>query len=914
MKCHDFGIEGEFHQGARILFVGIAPGFNEMVDGVPFVGQSGRLLDSVFRGAGFTREDANYTNICCWRPEDDKPTPEDIEACLPRLRAEIAATQPTLIIPLGALPAEVLTGAPAAAHGKNGKFSIAKLRGAPLWYDDVIGSGHSCRIMATWHPAAFLRDGGANIIMDICRDMQKLMPAPKGVDLLSWSEVRNTWSYTIVDDAAKVLFMWDQLNPAWPVAIDIETGNPEAADDMTMDVYRERIICFSIAQCNPNTMETNSWVITPAAYDEFIDYFNKYGADFRWLTHYGFFDKQGLRRHFGIDLEIAEDTLCASYALDERQGVHSLKTLAREYVGAGWWEAPVHKAIAEYKRKAKLLALACDPAVFDLLTNDEMCDPACELAKREKPKKGESFLVGGLATRFDDVSFHRSRRTMDDEQLAWYNNRLEAIDATGWDVVPLSIMYPYNAEDSARTAQLLVVLTGMMEEDGVIDLYRNIMIPDMNVNADICFRGMHVDVDKLDELTLRWGPLWQQLQAELTAETVERGYENEDGTPINLASPRQKAKWIYDVLQIIPPVSKKLITATGQRSTNIKILDQVKDQDEWLQKYIGWTHLDHNIGSYVLPMGGFLRDDGRIHAQWKPHAARTGRDSFADPPLHQIPKHVEADEEFARYVGGTGHELRELFDAHGRRDLGENEGDYVFVEADYERGEYYIAAYISGDDALLSICRASDLHRATASRILYHIPEEDVTDKQRRDAKYVNFGMMFGMQADSLAKEHLHCPIWEAETLIQAWWAGYPDLKKWTSDRRREALTTGEIVVPYTGRKRRFRLILGEDSFKELNQAINMPIKGTLGDYQKDSRIKLNTALRPLRSHMIVTVHDMIAFEVHKAFLRPALVLIREVMEEPKFGLPGIPVDIKIGPDWGHTQKPTEEYIDAIAA
>lgn len=873
------------------MIVGIAPGFKELEDGIPFVGQSGHLADTVVRACGMNPEDIFWTNLCCWRPPDDHPSPEDIEACLPRLRTEIEAVRPQLIIPMGAIAAEVFTGHISHARGKNGKFSIAKVRGQPLWYDNVLGTSHSCRVMPTWHPAAFLRESGQTIIMDICRDFQKLMPLPKGQDLLNSTGGHNGWSWHLVDSVFKPVEFPYRFDPDYPIAIDIETGNPENVDEMTMDVFQERIICFSVAQSTP--CGTHSIVFTPHSFDSFITWFKLFGYAYKWLTHYGFFDKQGLRRHFGIDLIISEDTLSASYALDERQGVHSLKSLAREYCGASFWEAPVHEAIKEWQRKQQLLALAASPELLSSFTNEDLCDASLTLEKNPSKAKGEPFFVGSLGEKYGlDGDFHRSRRTMDADHLGWYNSRLEAIKNTGWDIVPPEIMYSYNAEDAARTAQLLSILTPMMEDDGVLDLYRSIMIPDMNVNADIAYEGLHIDTEKMDDLVLKWGPLWQTLHDELVAEATERGFVNEDGSPLNLASPRQKARWIWDTMQITPPVSKHLTTSTGQQSTNIKIIAQVKNQDDWLQKYIAFTHLDHFLGAYVLPMPGFIRDDGKVHAQWKPHSARTGRDAFAGPPWHQLPKHAEDDEEFQAFIGSTGHEIREMVD--------EPDDDYCFVMADYKTGELYIMAYVSGDDNLLEDCRTGDPHRATAANRLFHIPMADVTDKQKRDAKFVNFGMLFGMQEEAMAKDQLHVPVWEAAAFMKEWWDGYPAVRRYVQERKLEAMNTGEIVNPYTGRKRRFRLILGDASFHELNQAVNTNVQGTLGDYQKDSRIKLHRELPQFKGRVASHCHDEITCRVYMPHFNESCKLIKEIMEEPKFGLPGVPVDMKFGKSWGH--------------
>lgn len=912
---------------AQVMVIGIGPGAQEMDQGEPFVGPSGNLLNTLIRGAGFQREDFFLTNLVCTWPPDNTPTPEMLDACLPRLRAEIEMVRPKLIIPMGAIAAEIVTGCPDFALGKNKKFSVSKLRGQPLWYDNVMGTDHSCRIMPTWHPAAFLHDGGADYILDLCRDFQKLMPYPQ-VDVLSWQRDYGAWTWALVDAPFTDKFFtipgrcgWE-LDPAYPVSIDIETGNAEQAEELTMDVFQEGLLCFGIAQTTP--AGTHAIVFTPPAYASFVEWFKRYGGDYTWLMQYGFFDRQGLRRHLNIDVVIGRDTLSGSYALDERQGVHSLKTNAREYTGAHFWEKPVLDALHEWRRKAELLALSAEPLSFTqdgsvawegtlLITGEEMCATERSLFKRtgsikarhkERPNLYDfaDLLDGDLADRFKGLACHRTRRSMDTADVATYEERLSKIKSTGFEVVPLPILTRYNAEDAARTAQLDATQQPRMEEDNVLPLYNDILIPDMNCNADITYRGIYIDERRVDKLLVEWGPLWQGMHDKLQLDAEAYGFINDDGSLLNLSSPKQKSRFVYDVIQVTPPESKKLTTKTGARSTNVKLLDQVKGQHDWLEAYVRWVHLDHNLGAYVLPMHGYLRDDRRIHAQWKPHAARTGRDAYAAPPLHQMPKYVDTDSDVISWwitnygIAPNAIDLREAFTV-------EDTDEYCFVEADYERGEGYVAAFVSGDQNLLDDLRTADWHKTVAAKRLFKIDESLVTDKMRRDAKYVNFGMMFGMEADSMAKEHLHCPVWEAKKFIRDWWAGYHDFYRYTQERKREAMETGEIFVPWTHRKRRFKLILGESSFHELNQAVNMPIQGTLSDYQKKARLALHRELPQYDSAILLTLHDMIAFEVKKVHLSAVCQLIWDFMTKDWFGLGRIPVEIKAGPTWGSTKK-----------
>jgi DNA polymerase-1 len=304
LDCHNHGINGYGNPADGVMIVGIAPGRNEMKVGRPLVGTSGQLLDAVLESVGWSRTKCYCTNLVCWFTSE--PSLAEILECKPRLEAEIALYKPKIIITLGKLASESLTGK-----------LFGSIMGCPIW-----STKYCCWILPTLHPASFLH-GYDGAIVTIVRDLAKI------TNILNWPPNVADFTYEVINDVEVAQSILNNWFPDEYVAIDVETTNPDTDE---VSPYDERLLSFAISN------GTHTYVF-PTRVVKSV-YFPKY---LRYTFHNGMFDTQAIRKFLDVELPIVEDTMLMSYALDERQGVHKLKQLAKEYCGAPAYEEEIAK-------------------------------------------------------------------------------------------------------------------------------------------------------------------------------------------------------------------------------------------------------------------------------------------------------------------------------------------------------------------------------------------------------------------------------------------------------------------------------------------------------------------------------------------------------------------------------------------
>lgn len=344
--CHEGGCRGYGFDGSDIVFIGIAPGRDEVKTGRPLTGPSGKMFDSILRGVGLDRRQVYCTNLICWYKDD--PSPEEAEKCRSRLDQELRDRKPKLIVLLGKIVAEIFTGR-----------DFAKVRGAVQWSDN-----YNCYILVSNHPAAILHsmddqnDKGA--IYDVVRDFRKIP------DILKWEPGAPLAQieYKIVDDPIEAQMVLDGLPRGVPIAIDVETTYSKLDEEVEIFEDKNEIRCLGVGT------KDFAWVFTPTAL------YLPNGAsaliwpnDLRWTMQNALFDVQVIRLKLGIWLNICEDTMLQSYSLDERGGkegvkIHGLKQLSREYLAAPFYEEGKNKTLEnlyEYNaRDVVYTARLCD--------------------------------------------------------------------------------------------------------------------------------------------------------------------------------------------------------------------------------------------------------------------------------------------------------------------------------------------------------------------------------------------------------------------------------------------------------------------------------------------------------------------------------------------------------------------------
>ena len=326
------------------------------------------------------------------------------------------------------------------------------------------------------------------------------------------------------------------------------------------------------------------------------------------------------------------------------------------------------------------------------------------------------------------------------------------------------------------------------------------------------------------------------------------------------------------------PFAKK--TKTGY-STSADILEKLKSEDPIVSKILDYRQVSKLKSTYADGLPVYIEKDNRIHGKFNQTITATGRISSTEPNLQNIPIRME-----------LGRQLRKVFKPR--------EG-CVFLDADYSQIELRVLAHLSGDEHLIEAYRnGDDIHRSTASKV-FHVPFEQVTDLQRRNAKAVNFGIVYGISAFGLAQD-LNISRKEAEEIIEQYFATYPAIKEFLDTMVADAKKTGYSVTMF-GRKRPVPELTSKNfmqrSFGE-RVAMNSPIQGTAADIIKRAMIRVAGRIKreKLRSRVVLQVHDELLVETYKDERDE----VRKILEEEMSGAAELKVPLTVevaeGENW----------------
>lgn len=348
------------------------------------------------------------------------------------------------------------------------------------------------------------------------------------------------------------------------------------------------------------------------------------------------------------------------------------------------------------------------------------------------------------------------------------------------------------------------------------------------------------------------------------------------GEVFNINSPKQLGVVLFEHMGL--PGGKK--TKTGY-STAADVLDKLAPDHEIVAKILEYRQLAKLKSTYADGLANFIGPDGRIHGKFNQTITATGRISSTDPNLQNIPVRTE-----------LGRQLRKVFVPR--------EG-YVFVDADYSQIELRILAHCSGDEQLIQAYReAKDIHRMTASQV-FHTPFDEVTDLQRRNAKAVNFGIVYGISSFGLSQD-LSITRKEAAAYIENYFRTYPGIKKFLDDAVAHAKEKGYVTTLF-GRRRPVPELKSSNfmqrSFGE-RVAMNAPIQGTAADIIKIAMIGVERELnkRNLRSKLILQVHDELLVEAHKEEVDEVKEILKTQMEQAAELRVPLIVDMHTGMTW----------------
>ncbi|AJI94789.1 DNA polymerase I [Yersinia ruckeri] len=481
----------------------------------------------------------------------------------------------------------------------------------------------------------------------------------------------------------------------------------------------------------------------------------------------------------------------------------------------------------------------------------------------------ESYVLNSVAGRHDMDSL--SERYLNHKTITFEEIAGKGKNQLTFNQIALEQASPYAAEDADVTLQLhLAMWPKLQESEDLLRVYQQIEMPLLPILSRIERTGVLIDQSILathsQELTIRLTELEKQAH-ELAEE------------PFNLASPKQLQAILYEKQKL--PILKK--TPGGAASTNEEVLAELAldyPLPKVLLEYRGLAKLKSTYTDKLPLMINPI--SGRVHTSYHQAVTATGRLSSRDPNLQNIPVRNE-----------EGRRIRQAFIAPA---------GYCILAADYSQIELRIMAHLSQDKGLLAaFAEGKDIHRATAAEV-FGLPLENVTTEQRRSAKAINFGLIYGMSAFGLARQ-LNIPRGEAQRYMDLYFERYPGVLEYMERTRKQAADQG-YVTTLDGR----RLYLPDIHSRNANrrkaaerEAINAPMQGTAADIIKRAMIAVDAWLQQQAEplvRVIMQVHDELVFEVHESVVESATQTICDLMEQSmQLDVP-LKVEVGVGKNW----------------
>jgi DNA polymerase-1 len=483
-----------------------------------------------------------------------------------------------------------------------------------------------------------------------------------------------------------------------------------------------------------------------------------------------------------------------------------------------------------------------------------------------------SYLLDSTrsAHRLEDLALeHAGYKALTEEDVCGRGAK-----AIGLRDVPPEAALDYAGERADLALQLAEPLRSRLAAEGLAPVYETLEMPLVPVLVDLERAGIRIDARALTGQS-------QRIEQELA--TRSRQIFELSGAEFNINSPAQLSEILFEKLQL--PVLKRT-GKTRTASTAVEVLEELALAHDLPRQILEWRALQKLKGTYIDALPQLVDPEtGRIHTCFNQAVAATGRLSSSDPNLQNIPIRTE-----------LGREIRRAFVA---------EPGAVLISADYSQIELRVLAHLSGDEALVeAFRRGEDIHDRTALKVFGPASGLDPHELRRR-AKIINYALLYGKQAFTLAKD-IGVSRQEAQDFIDAYFAGFPAVRRFIDDLLARARETG-VVKTMFGRRRLVPELTsrnGQIRAAAERVAVNLPIQGTAADILKRAMIDVHAALAALvgpdlrRARMILTVHDELLFEVRKDAAGEVADLVRERMERAVPLSVPLTVDVGIGENW----------------
>ena len=522
------------------------------------------------------------------------------------------------------------------------------------------------------------------------------------------------------------------------------------------------------------------------------------------------------------------------------------------------------------------IALCCsDEHVYYIKTGNDISSAWLKEQTVQLVEKNECCIFFDVKNAMGELGSLPVSHCFDGTIAAYLLNPLKS-DYTGEDVARerLNLLIEDKLPDDSKACyeaytgwKAAPILQEQLKENNMWKLFVDVEMPLVETLYDMEQCGVCVEADELKAYGEKLGVRIHELEQEI--------YE-EAGEIFNINSPKQLGVILFEKMGL--QGGRK--TKTGY-STAADVLEKLAPEYPIVAKILEYRQMAKLKSTYADGLAGFIQADGRIHGKFHQTITATGRLSSAEPNLQNIPVRME-----------LGRLIRKVFIP---------EDGFVFVDADYSQIELRILAHCSGDDMLINAYRqAQDIHRITASQV-FHVPFDEVTDLQRRNAKAVNFGIVYGISSFGLSQD-LSISRKEAAEYIEQYFLTYPGIKTFLDNTVASAREHGYVETLF-GRRRPMPELKSSNymqrSFGE-RVAMNAPIQGTAADIIKVAMIGVSRRLKEkqMKSRLVLQVHDELLIETYIPELEQVEEILKEEMERAADLKVPLLVDMHTGNNW----------------
>lgn len=495
--------------------------------------------------------------------------------------------------------------------------------------------------------------------------------------------------------------------------------------------------------------------------------------------------------------------------------------------------------------------LVFDGTLYEILCEGFLTEPYLKEKTEQLFAKGKKLAVSGLKEILKVLSVEERKEIYDLDIAVYLVNPVVSVKPGEMDALTVFGEFPETEKQ--------------LKELEMWELYTEMEMPLVYTLASMEQAGIRMNAQALKE----YG---EELAVKISE--LEKKIYEQAGETFNINSPKQLGVILFEKLQL--PGSKK--TKTGY-STSADVLEKLAPKEPIIRDILEYRTLAKLKSTYADGLLTCLDPDGRVRSTFQQTVTATGRLSSTDPNLQNIPIRME-----------LGRMIRKVFVP---------EEGYLFVDADYSQIELRLLAHMSGDEVLINAYNeAQDIHRLTASQV-FHVPFEEVTDLQRRNAKAVNFGIVYGISSYGLSEDLSISPK-EAKKYIDHYFETYPKIKEFLDKTVEKAKEEGCVRTLY--HRRRPVPELSSSNFMQRafgeRIAMNSPIQGTAADIMKIAMIRVDRRLRKMKSRILLQVHDELLIETAPEEREQVEQILQEEMTGAADLLVKLEIDVHEGKNW----------------